>query len=74
MLYVLAFEDGYARDVIRPYARGFSVKVAKVQGGNGATAGRGGKARVPWWQRVIWVMRRPYRLVSPFYLNFYHSE
>ena len=68
MLYVLAFEeDGYARDVTRRYAREFSAKVAKVQGGSGTAAGGGGKARVAWWQRVVGAVSRPYRLVRSFF-------
>lgn len=57
MMYVLAFEeDGYARDVTRRYAREYSSKVAKVQ------AGGGGKGRQLWWQVVVNLVSRPYRL------------
>jgi xeroderma pigmentosum group C-complementing protein len=56
MLYVVAFEeDGYGRDVTRRYAREFSSKVSKVQGGNG---------RKIWWEVVVGLITRPYRLVS----------
>jgi len=67
MVYVLAFEeDGYARDVTRRYAREFGAKVAKVQGGssNVGVGGSGGKGRQEWWERVVGIVRRPYRLVS----------
>jgi xeroderma pigmentosum group C-complementing protein len=57
MVYVLAFEeDGYARDVTPRYARDYGAKVAKVQGGS--------KSRKEWWERVMSLVRRPYRLVS----------
>lgn len=56
MLYVLAFEeDGYARDVTPRYARDYGAKVAKVQGG--------GKSRKEWWESVMTLVQRPYRLV-----------
>lgn len=58
MAYVLAFEeDGYARDVTRRYAREYGAKVSKVQG-----QGRG-KGRLEWWNRVLSIVHRPYRLV-----------
>ena len=61
MVYVVAFEeDGYARDVTPRYAREFGAKVAKVQGGSGS----GGNARKEWWNRVVRMVTRPYRLVS----------
>lgn len=63
LLYVLAFEeDGYARDVTRRYARDYSTKVAKAQGGSGAANMGGRKA---WWSYVLSFVHRPYRLVSP---------
>jgi len=62
MVYVMAFEeDGYARDVTRRYAKEFSAKIAKVQGGS-STIG-GGKGRQAWWERVVSLVSRPYRLV-----------
>ncbi|KAF9465269.1 hypothetical protein BDZ94DRAFT_1160286 [Collybia nuda] len=62
MIYVVAFEeDGYARDVTRRYAKEFSAKVEKVQGGSN-TIGSGGKGRKAWWEKVISAVRRPYRL------------
>ncbi|GLB38652.1 putative rad4 beta-hairpin domain 2 [Lyophyllum shimeji] len=61
LLYVMAFEeDGYARDVTRRYAREFSAKIAKEQGGS-STIG-GGKGRQAWWERVVGLVSRPYRL------------
>lgn len=66
MVYVLAFEeDGYARDVTRRYAKEFSAKIAKVQGGS-STIGGGGKARHAWWEAVMSIFTRPYRLVCSF--------
>ena len=63
LLYVLAFEeDGYAKDVTRRYAREYGTKVAKMQGGSGVAAG--GKGRSTWWNHVLSLVRRPYRLVS----------
>jgi xeroderma pigmentosum group C-complementing protein len=65
MVYVLAFEeDGYARDVTRRYAKEFSAKTAKIQGGS-----RTGTKRRAWWEQVVGAVSRPYRLVrfiSPF--------
>ncbi|KAG6836082.1 hypothetical protein H0H93_011588 [Arthromyces matolae] len=62
MVYVLAFEeDGFARDVTRRYAKEYSAKVAKVQGGSN-TIGGGGKARQAWWEAVMSIVSRPYRL------------
>ncbi|KAG6898421.1 hypothetical protein C0992_004132 [Termitomyces sp. T32_za158] len=62
MVYVLAFEeDGYARDVTRRYAKEYSAKIAKVQGGS-STIGGGGKARHAWWEAVMSIVTRPYRL------------
>lgn len=56
MLYVVAFEeDGYARDVTVRYAKTFGAKTSKL--------------RVPvrkdgedWWERVMKMVERPYRL------------
>ncbi|KAF8799359.1 Rad4-domain-containing protein [Phlegmacium glaucopus] len=64
MVYVLAFEeDGYARDVTRRYAREYSTKVAKVQGGSSAlNIGGGGKGRQAWWSSVMNAIHRPFRL------------
>ncbi|XP_006462844.1 hypothetical protein AGABI2DRAFT_47748, partial [Agaricus bisporus var. bisporus H97] len=60
LLYVLAFEeDGFARDVTRRYARDYSTKVVKAQGGSGA-ANMGG--RRAWWGHVLSIVHRPYRL------------
>ena len=65
MVYVLAFEeDGYARDVTRRYAKDYSAKTAKIQGGS-----RTGTKRQAWWERVVGSLSRPYRLVcSTFYV------
>jgi xeroderma pigmentosum group C-complementing protein len=60
MLYVLAFEeDGFAKDVTPRYAKEYGAKVAKMQHGGGA-----GRGRKEWWEGVLNVIRRPYRLVS----------
>ncbi|KAJ4482415.1 hypothetical protein J3R30DRAFT_2168920 [Lentinula aciculospora] len=60
LLYVIAFEeDGYARDVTRRYAKEFSAKVAKVQGGSTANNNR---SRVQWWEGVLSLVTRPFRL------------
>ncbi|KAJ3862027.1 hypothetical protein EV359DRAFT_46026 [Lentinula novae-zelandiae] len=60
LVYVLAFEeDGYARDVTRRYAREFGAKVAKVQGGSATNTNR---ARVQWWEEVLSLITRPFRL------------
>ena len=66
MVYVLAFEeDGYARDVTRRYAKEYSAKVAKVQGGSSApNIGGGGRGRQAWWSSVMNAIHRPFRLVS----------
>ncbi|KIJ26683.1 hypothetical protein M422DRAFT_191935, partial [Sphaerobolus stellatus SS14] len=54
MVYVLAFEeDGYARDVTQRYVREFTNKAAKV---------RGGRGQKEWWERVMRILARPYRL------------
>ena len=56
---VLAFEtakeDGFARDVTARYAREYGAKVSKLQ--------QGGKGKKDWWERVMAMVRRPYRLV-----------
>ena len=57
MVYVVAFEeDGYARDVTPRYAVEYGAKVSKMQ--------QGGKGKQDWWERVMTIVRRPYRLVS----------
>ncbi|KAG5337956.1 hypothetical protein C0989_008578 [Termitomyces sp. Mn162] len=67
MMYVLGLEeDGYARDVTRRYAKQFSAKIAKVQGGSSSIGG-GGKARQAWWEAVLSIVTRPYRLVYLFF-------
>ncbi|KAJ7078598.1 hypothetical protein B0H15DRAFT_954498 [Mycena belliarum] len=54
MTYVLAFEeDGYGRDVTRRYSKQFTANLTKV---------RGGKTHQAWWELVVDVIRRPYRL------------
>ncbi|KAF5380650.1 hypothetical protein D9757_007020 [Collybiopsis confluens] len=59
LLYVIGFEeDGYGRDVTRRYAREFSAKIAKVQGGSGSE----GRARMHWWESVVALVTRPFRL------------
>ena len=59
MLYVMAFEeDGFARDVTARYAKDYGAKVAKMQRSAGV-----GNSRKEWWDRVIAVVQRPYRLV-----------
>ena len=65
MLYVVAFEeDSYARDVTRRYAKQYAAKVAKIQGGSNApNVGGGGKGRQAWWDRVVNILHRPFRLV-----------
>ncbi|KAJ3824900.1 hypothetical protein F5880DRAFT_1611580 [Lentinula raphanica] len=60
LIYVIAFEeDGYARDVTRRYAKEYSSKVAKVQGGSAINTNR---ARVQWWEGVMGLVTRPFRL------------
>ncbi|KAF9262696.1 Rad4-domain-containing protein [Marasmius fiardii PR-910] len=62
MVYVIGFEeDGYARDVTRRYAKNYSTKVAKEQGGSSA-AGAGGRGRQQWWTGVVQNYTRPFRL------------
>lgn len=56
MVYVVAFEeDGFGRDVTPRYAREYGAKVAKMQ--------QGGKGKKEWWERVMKMVTRPYRLV-----------
>ena len=63
MLYVVAFEeDGYARDVTRRYAHQYLSKVMKAQGGSKQLAR--GKNRIQWWEGVMGLVTRPYRLAS----------
>lgn len=66
MVYVVAFEeDGYARDVTPRYASEFGAKTSKMQ--------QGGKGKQDWWERVMAIVRRPYRLVRKsrgFYVAF----
>ncbi|KAJ3992768.1 hypothetical protein F5050DRAFT_1811150 [Lentinula boryana] len=60
LVYVIAFEeDGFARDVTRRYAREYSAKVAKVQGGSTTGTNR---ARTQWWEGVLGLVTRPFRL------------
>lgn len=75
MVYVLAFEeDGYVRDVTQRYAplltnissyfhvpfvryaREFNTKTSKLR--------LGGKGKKEWWEAVMFLLSRPYRLVS----------
>ncbi|EGN98589.1 hypothetical protein SERLA73DRAFT_92039 [Serpula lacrymans var. lacrymans S7.3] len=59
MLYVISLEeDGYGRDVTPRYARDYTAKVAKVQGVGSGAGGR----RKEWWERVVRIITRPYRL------------
>ena len=78
MLYVLAFEeDSYARDVTRRYAKQYAAKVAKIQGGSNApNVGGGGKGRQAWWDWVVNVLHRPFRLVRdlPFQVRIFDSN
>ncbi|KAL1692551.1 hypothetical protein GGG16DRAFT_124024 [Schizophyllum commune] len=61
MLYVVAFEeDEYARDVTRRYAHQYLSKVMKAQGGSKQLAR--GKNRIQWWEGVMGLVTRPYRL------------
>ncbi|KAL5524625.1 hypothetical protein ACEPAF_9765 [Sanghuangporus sanghuang] len=56
MVYVIAVEeDGYCRDVTARYARDYGTKTAKAQ--------LGGKGRKEWWESVMGLVTRPYRLV-----------
>lgn len=66
MVYVIAFEeDGYARDVTPRYAREFGAKVAKMQ--------QGGKGRQQWWEQIMGLIHRPYRLVCRIFWHFYFN-
>lgn len=59
MLYVLAFEeDSFARDVTARYAKEYGAKVAKMQRSGGI-----GNSRKEWWESIVTMLRRPYRLV-----------
>ncbi|KAI0032580.1 hypothetical protein K488DRAFT_49600 [Vararia minispora EC-137] len=53
--YVLAFEeDGYVRDVTPRYAREYNAKILKAQAG--------GRGQWQWWEGVLGLVTRPYRL------------
>ncbi|THH01924.1 hypothetical protein EW026_g851 [Hermanssonia centrifuga] len=55
MVYVVALEeDGYARDVTPRYATEYGAKVSKMR--------QGGKGKREWWERVMAMVQRPYRL------------
>jgi xeroderma pigmentosum group C-complementing protein len=59
MLYVMAFEeDSFARDVTARYAKEYGAKVAKMQRSGGV-----GNSRKEWWDRIVAMVQRPYRLV-----------
>ena len=56
MVYVIAVEeDGYCRDVTARYARDYGTKTSKAQ--------LGGKGRKEWWESVMSLVTRPYRLL-----------
>lgn len=56
MVYVVAVEeDGFCRDVTARYARDYGTKTSKAQ--------LGGRERKEWWQSVMALVTRPYRLV-----------
>ncbi|OJA20205.1 hypothetical protein AZE42_04620 [Rhizopogon vesiculosus] len=58
MIYVVALEeDGFGRDVTARYAKDYTAKVAKVQG-----VGIGVGRRKEWWNSVMRLVTRPYRL------------
>lgn len=58
MVYVVAIEeDGYARDVTPRYAKEYGAKTAKVQ--------MKGKGRKDWWENIMGLVTRPFRLVCP---------
>jgi len=60
MLYVMAFEeDSFARDVTARYAKDYAAKVAKMQRSGGV-----GNSRKEWWDRIVAMVQRPYRLVN----------
>ncbi|KAG8896962.1 hypothetical protein FRC01_011545, partial [Tulasnella sp. 417] len=55
MLYVVGFEeDGYARDVTPRYANEFGAKTAKLR--------IGGTGKGSWWDGIMPMLTRPYRL------------
>lgn len=55
MVYVVAIEeDGYCRDVTARYARDYGSKTSKAQ--------LGGKGRQLWWEYIMSLVSRPYRL------------
>ncbi|KIO32977.1 hypothetical protein M407DRAFT_18133 [Tulasnella calospora MUT 4182] len=55
MLYVVGFEeDGYARDVTLRYANEFGAKTAKLR--------IGGTGKGSWWDGILPMITRPYRL------------
>lgn len=55
MVYVVAVEeDGYCRDVTPRYAKDYSTKTSKAQ--------LSGKSRKEWWESVMKIVTRPYRL------------
>jgi xeroderma pigmentosum group C-complementing protein len=63
MLYVMAFEeDSFARDVTARYAKEYGAKVAKMQRSGGV-----GNSRKEWWDRIVAMVQRPYRLVMQQY-------
>ncbi|THH11143.1 hypothetical protein EW145_g849 [Phellinidium pouzarii] len=56
MVYVVAVEeDGYCRDVTPRYAKDYGTKTTKAQ--------LGGKGRKDWWEGVMALVTRPYRLL-----------
>lgn len=60
MLYVLAFEeDSFARDVTARYAKDYGAKIVKMQRSGGV-----GNSRKEWWDRIVAMVQRPYRLVT----------
>lgn len=62
MIYVVALEeDGFGRDVTARYAKDYTAKVAKVQG---VGVGR----RKEWWDSVVRLLTRSYRLVRTYLL------
>ena len=55
----MAFEeDSFARDVTARYAKEYGAKVAKMQRSGGV-----GNSRKEWWDRIVAMVQRPYRLV-----------
>lgn len=55
MVYVVAVEeDGYCRDVTARYARDYGSKTSKAQ--------LGGRGRQLWWEYIMSLISRPYRL------------